>query len=209
MLFESLETRRLMSASPSQLAIDRLQIQSDSLTFAANLASNAATLDVDGAALTADGIASDSTLMPLFATLHSDSNAMRAQLAVACLNETSAVDTDQSAIAAEQIKVIQDIGNPSEESADHAQIVADRIQVQQDEITGLTNRLNIRNADYGKIFNDLSAITAALPGDTGASSQLVSDVQKFVTVRTAGLNAFTSDLQKLVTDHTTLHNDLQ
>jgi hypothetical protein len=163
---------------------------------------------VDTQAMANDGLAGDSTLAPLFATLHTDVAHMQAQLTVANLNEASAVDTEQAAIVTEQIKVIQDLGHPSEVAADHAVILADRIDVQQDEITGLTNRLDIRQADYPQIFNDLNAITAALPGDTGASSQLISDVGKFVTDRTNGLNTFTSDLQTLIADHTTLYNDL-
>jgi len=208
MLFESLETRRLMSATPAQILEARLQVHADFLTFAANEAANGATILVDTQAMANDGMAGDTTLAPLFATLHTDVAHMQTQLTVACLNEASAVYTDQAAIVTEQIKVIQDLGHPSEVAADHAVILADRIDVQQDEITGLTNRLDIRQADYPQIFNDLNAITAALPGDTGASSQLVSDVQKFVTDRTNGLNTFTSDLQTLIADHTTLYNDL-
>jgi hypothetical protein len=210
MQFESLETRRLMSASLVQLTADRLKIQSDLASATATIAVANAVVDVDGAALTADGILSDTTLMPLFTQLHTDRNAMRTQLQLACANEASVVSVDQGVLVSEMNLVIADAGNPTAVAADQAQVLATQIQIQEDEITGLTNRLDIRESTYAtKIFTDLNMIGVAVHNDTNISVDLSAAVVKFLDDRTSALHDFTVGLTTVIADHTTLLNDLE
>ena len=210
MFLETMEARRLMSVTAVNATIltDRLQTRVDLLKFKVDAISCALVMHADGKALKADGVGTDETLAPLFATLKVDVKAMRTQLAADRLNQRLAVLKDQVAIVKDLLKIRADLGNPTAVTADRAQLLADRIQLQTDEIAGLNARLATRQAAHDKIFADVQAISDAVASDAGASEQLKTDVQKFVTDGTNCLNVLETDLQTLVADRTKLASDL-
>jgi hypothetical protein len=210
MFFEPLESRALLSASAVNATIlaDRLQIQNDLIQFKSDCIEYTNTLIADCAALQADDLKQDATLAPLFKTLHTDVANMQTQLKADNLAECSAVLKDQSVIVNEEEQILTDKGNPTKLKADKAALLTDRIQLQTDEITGLNTRLATRQADYTKLFADLSAITTAIGSDSGASAKLKADVTKFTDDRTDALNTIEGDIQKLITDRTKLVTDL-
>jgi uncharacterized coiled-coil protein SlyX len=210
MFTETLESRTLMSASPisTQVAIDRLQIKADLLQFKSDACSDTAVILTDVQALKADGLKNDPTLVPLFKQLHTDLVQMWTQLRIDRLTEAGNVLKDQSVIVIELIKLLKDKGNPTAVTADRAVLLSDRIQLQNDEITGLNTRLTTRQNAYNKIFADLDQITTGVADDTSASPALTAVVQKFAVDRTNCLNAMSADLTKLIADRTQLVADL-
>jgi hypothetical protein len=210
MFTETLESRTLMSVSPisTQVAADRLQVRADLLQFRSDILHNTVTIMTDVQALKADGLKNDPTFLPLFKQFRTDIQHMRNQLLVDRLTEASNVLHDQSLIVTELRQILLDHGNSTTVTADRAQLLTDRIQLQNDEITGLTTRITTRQTDYNTIFADLDAISTAVAGDTTASPALLAEVQKFTTDRTDTLNTMTTDLQKLITDRTQLVTDL-
>jgi hypothetical protein len=210
MFFESLESRTFLSASAvdSQVVADRLQIHADLLKFRADVAECQVTLYKDCQTLKKDDVAQDSTLAPLFTTLHTDVRHMRQQLAADLMTEGAAVLKDQRTILRELWQIFRDRKNSTALTADHAQLLADRIQLQDDELAGLNARLQTRENDFTTISNDLNAIVAAVQSDPDATAQVQADVQKFVTDRTNCLNTISADLQMLITDRTQLTTDL-
>jgi len=210
MFTETLESRTLMSVSPisTQVAADRLQIKADLLQFKSDVLHNTAVILGDVTVLKADGLKNDPTFVPLFKQLHTDLQSMWTQLRIDRLNEASNVLHDQSVIVTELRQLLLDQGNPTAVAADRAQLLTDHIQLQNDEIAGLTSRITTRETDYSTIFADLGAISAAVTGDTTASPALLAEVQKFTADRTNCLNTMTTDLQNLINDRTQLVTDL-
>ncbi len=210
MFTETLESRTLMSVSPisTQVAADRLQVRADLLQFRSDIFHNTVTITTDLQALKADGLKNDPTFVPLFKQFHTDIQHMRNELLIERLTEAGNVLHDQSVIIIELRQILLDHGNPPAVTADRAQLLTDRIQLQNDELAGLTARITTRQTDYNTIFADLDQIFAAVSGDTTASPTLLTDVQKFATDRTNTLNTMTTDLQKLITDRTQLVTDL-
>jgi hypothetical protein len=210
MLFETLESRTLMSVSPisTKVAIDRLEVRIDLLKFRIDTIFYTTKLLADSKRMQADGLKSDTTLTPLFATLHSDVQNMWAQLRVDRLTQASNVLADQSVIDKELVQIIADKGNSTALQADHAQLLTDRIQLQNDEIAGLNTRLATRQADYTTIFSDVSAIATAVAGDPNSSPALTTAVEHFTTDRTNTLNAMTTDISTVIAARTTLVADL-
>jgi hypothetical protein len=210
MLFETLESRTLMSVSPisTKVAIDRLEVRLDLLKFRIDTIYYTTKLLAYCKRMQADGLKSDTTLTPLFATLHSDVQNMWAQLRVDRLTEASNVLADQSVIDKELLQVIADKGNATALQADHAQLLTDRIQLQNDEIAGLNSRLATRQADYTTIFSDVSAIATAVAADPNSSPALTTAVEHFTTDRTNTLNAMTRDISAVIAARTTLVADL-
>jgi hypothetical protein len=140
--------------------------------------------------------------------LHTDVTQMWTQLRIDRLTEAGNVLQDESVIVRELAKLLTDRGNHQAVLADKAQLLTDRIQLQNDEIAGLTARLTTRENAYNKIFADLGAITTAVSADTNASANLLAAVEKFAADRTTCLNTMSADLQKLIADRTQLAADL-
>jgi hypothetical protein len=211
MFCEALESRTLLSVSALNPTIkaDQLQIRSDLLKFKSDLAAGTAIIITDCAAMKADGAFSDPTLHPLFKQFHMDVRSQNQALKLDRLNQSAASLLDQSHIVADIEKILQDKGNKTAEAADHAQLLTDRIALQTDDLTGLNNRLTTRQNDFTTISSDLSAIATAVESDSGASAQLMADVEKFVTDRTTFLNTITADINTLIADRTKFMNDLQ
>ena len=210
MFTETLESRTLMSASPinTQIAADRLQVRADLLRFKADALSDTAVIMTDVAALKVDGLKNDATLVPLFKQLHTDLVQMWTQLRIDRLTEAGNVLKDQSVIVTELVHLLKDRGNPTAVTADKAVLLTDRIQLQNDEITGLNTRLTTRQNAYNKIFADLDQITTGVADDNNASPALVAEAQKFAVDRTNCLNTMSADLTKLIADRTQLVTDL-
>jgi hypothetical protein len=210
MFIESLENRTLMSSTAvsSQVTMDRLQIREDLLQFRTDIVAGELTMISDVKALKADDVGQDATLVPLFKTLHSDVKTMQAALLTERLGEKANVLADESAIVTEQIKFIEDKGNPTARAADRAQLLSEHIELQNDEIAGLDARIATRTADETTITNDLNAIATAVDSDSGASAQVMADVNKFTTDRAALLTTLTADLNKIATDRAQLVTDL-
>jgi len=210
MLFETLESRSLMSVSPftTQVEIDRLDVRAALLKFRYDAVTSTATLVADCSALQTADLKQDATLAPLFRALHKEVKAMRHTLDLDLLNESSAVLKDESVIDAELVKYASDNGNEAARTADRIQLRKDRVQLEDDEIAGLNARLATRESEQTALTADLNAITTALGTDTGASSALKAAVTTFVTDRTASLALFETDLQGIITARTQLVTDL-
>jgi hypothetical protein len=210
MFIEVLESRTLLSASAidPQVKADRLQIKADLLKFESDIAGGTATILMDCMALKADGIYQDATLRPLFKTLRTDVRSMNSQLKLDRLNQSSAALLDQSHIVTDLENILLDKGNKSEETANKAQLLSDRIALQNADVTGLNNRLATRQADVTQISNDLQAIVTAAQGDTGASAQLLADIQTFVTDKNTFLATISADITTLINDRNQLITDL-
>jgi hypothetical protein len=192
----------------AQVAADRLQVDADLLKFKSDCVACTAALLTDRQALQADDVRKDATLAPLFKTMRSDVQQMQVQLASDRLAESSAVLQDESAVVTELEKMIADKGNKTAMASDKSQLLADRIQLQNDEIAGLNARVMTRENDYSKIFADLQNIATAVQNESGVSSQVVTDVRKFITDRTNCMNTLEGDLNTLIAARTQLVTDL-
>jgi hypothetical protein len=210
MLFESLESRTLMSASAidTQVAADRLKIRQDLIQFQTDCLAKTTTLLADCKTLKADGIYKNAALKPLFQTLRTDMATVDQTLRVERLNESSAALEDESNIVADFAKIVADKGDKTVVKADRAQLLTDRIQLQNDDLAGLNARLATRQSGFTTLSNDLNAIVTAIGNDSGASPRLVADVNKFVTDKTTFFNTITADVQTLIADRTQLTTDL-
>ena len=210
MLFESLESRSLMSASAftTQVTIDQLNIRAALLKFRYDAVTTTATLIADCSALHAADLKGDAALAPLFTAFHKEVKAMRHTLDLDRLTESSAVLKDESVIDAELAQYAADSGNPTARAADRLQLRKDRIQLEDDEIAGLNARLSTREAEQTALTADLNAITATLGTDKGASSALQTAVNTFVSDRSASLAEFQTDLSAIITARTKLVADL-
>jgi hypothetical protein len=212
MLFESLESRTLMSVSAidTQVAADRLKIREDLITFQTDCLAKTAALLADCKALKADGIYKDAALKPLFQTLRGDMATLDGQLKVERLNESSAALKDEANILTDfaNIDAAKLSKNKNAEKTARAQLLADRIQLQTDDLAGLNARLATRQSGFTTISNDMAAIVTAIGNDSGASGQLVADVNKFVTDKTAFYSKITADVNTLIADRTQLVTDL-
>lgn len=207
---DPLESRALLSASAtgslfdSTVVADRLVVRADLLKFEADLDASSAQLIVDTAVVKANDAGMAATLNPLFKQLRTDVKTMSTALRVDRLNESAATLTDEAAIDKVLVQEIVDRKNPTAESADKAQLLTDRVQLQTDMIAGLDTRIATRQADEATIFNDVNAIAAAVQSDANASPALVAAINKFTTDRTDRLTTILGDLQNLVTARTAL-----
>jgi hypothetical protein len=209
MFVERLEGRALMSASAlsTQVTIDRLQTRADLLKFRSDIAAGSATLLADVAALKADGLGGNPSFVSLFNKLHSDVQSMQQQLKLDRLNESAAVLHDESVYVQGLIQFIKDNGNPTARAADRQLLIADRIQLQNDEIAGLTARIDTREADCATISTDIQNIITAADA-LSPSGPLQGAILQFAADRTSVFDTITSDLQTLVTDRTNLADAL-
>lgn len=210
MFMETLESRQLMSASvlSSQILADHLQIKADLLQFKSDIVAGELTMLNDCKALKADDVGQDTILAPLFKTLRTDVKAMQAQLLIERLGQKANVLADESKIATDQIQFIEDKGNKTARAADRATLLADHIQLQDDDIAGLDARIATRMSYETTLTNDLTAIFTAVQSDSGASAQVIADVTQFTTDRANLLTTLTADLNKLAADRTQLVTDL-
>lgn len=211
MLVEVLEERTLMSGSPvsTQVKIDRLYVQAALLKFRADIAIGTAKLLGDTQTLKADGLKNNPTFTALFAQLHTDVKNMNQQLRLDRLNESAAVLQDESVIKLELAQILKDkaAGNTTAVAADQQTLLTDRVQLQNDEITGLTNRINTRETDYSTISTDIQNIITAADGLT-PSDPLQAALNKFATDRMWIINKIPNDLTQLMTDRSNLADAL-
>ncbi len=221
MLFETLETRRLLSvslphvacapggsASNSTIAVDEKQIDAAQMQLQMDNWSSARTLVSDVKALLADGLRHDATLMPLFQQLQADGQVMRQDLEADEKAGQTVVSHDQTVINTEELQVCKDKHNPTALKADQAALLADRIQLENDVIAAIDARLATLQADENTIADDLGAINGALSGDTAASPKLVGDVGNFRTDALIAMYGLATDLLGLIGAHVSLVNDL-
>jgi hypothetical protein len=213
MFFETMESRKMLSVSPTAalretLQQDQAQVQAALEQFQSDAVCYTKTILGDIAKLKADGATSDAALMHTFQKFHADVESMWAELKTARINQYEAVSQDQSAVCAELVQILQDKGNPTAEHADREQLLADRVQLEQDAVAGLNARLTIRENAYGTLFSDLSAIDSEVQSDPNASSQLQADVQQFVTDRGDCLTAMAHDIHDVIVARTQLITDL-
>ena len=70
------------------------------------------------------------------------------------------------------------VNNSTALAADHQALLADRVQLQTDEINGLDARIATRQSDYNELSTDLDNIVTAADADTSLSStQLAAVIQ--------------------------------
>jgi hypothetical protein len=210
MFFEPLENRTLFSVVPHdpQVVADRLHVDAALLKFQADAISCTATLLIDAAAIKAHYTPSELALEPLVKTLGTDVQAMWNQLYADNLSESKAVIKDDSNIVAELEKIVKDHGNVAALKTDHATLLADRVQLEKDEIAGLDARIATRTADYTKIFADITNITTAAGKDKNLTSTQKAEINKFASDGTICLNKMLADLKTIAADRTKLMNDL-
>jgi hypothetical protein len=211
MLVEVLEDRTLMSVSAVslQVKVDRLYVQAALFKFKADIAVGTAKLLVDTQTLKADGLKNNPTFTPLFAQLHTDVKNMDQQLRLDRLNESAAVLQDESAITLELAQILKDkaAGNTAAVASDQQTLLADRVKLQDDEIAGLTNRINTRETDYTTISTDIQNILGAANA-LSPSDPLQAAINKFATDRMWLINKIPSDLTQLMTDRSNLADAL-
>jgi hypothetical protein len=210
MFVEKLETRTLLSSAAinGTIAADRAQVWTDLGQFKTDIVSGITTISADLKAIKTDDAADIGTVGPLVKTFHTDANAMRATLLGERLQEKANVLNDQANIVTELEQYVADKGNKSARATDKSQILADRVDLENDEIAGLTARINTRQADYNKLEADLTAIATAVENDESGSTQLSADVTRFVTDRTNVFSTLLADLQTIKNDRTKLAKDL-
>lgn len=207
---ELLENRTLMSATVFDTAVsnDRLQVKIDLLKFRSDALLCRATLLSDALRLRKDDAKQATTLAPLIATYKTDLRAMQLTLQVDRLTEASNALKDQAAIVGVRRQILKDRGDATALAADRAQIMALRIQLQNDLIAGLNARLATRQTQSTQVFNDGQAIIDAVQKDPNASAQVQADVTKSINDRTTCMNSFETNIQTLITDRTQLVTDL-
>lgn len=210
MHIESLEGRTLLSASvvSTQVKADRLVVKADLLKFRSDIAANSAIILSDVELLRNDGLKNDTTLNTLFKSFRKDVNSMHKQLFSDRLDQKANVLKDQLAIALEQIQILKDKHAGNDTTADKAKLLADRVQLQTDEINGLNTRITTRQTFFTKLSDDIDALVTAAESDPTASPQLQIDIQKFATDRSATLTTLTSDLTTIIAARTQLAADL-
>jgi hypothetical protein len=212
--FEGLESRALMSASPSPLTeavkLDHDQIHADLLKFRSDMLSSFVTFQNDVTAIKNDGVANATTVLPLINTFFTDLKSMRKQLKGDLLDEGRKVDHDCDKISMNMMHIGRDHRNHDHDGSesDHADLLANRIQLQKDMIAALNARITVRQTFLTTLENDMNAIVTAAQSDPNASAQLVTDLQKAQTDETNRLNTAISDLQKIAADRTQLVADL-
>ena len=203
-----------MSASPSPLtsavSLDHDQIRADLLKFRSDMLSGFVTFQNDVTAIKNDGVSNATTVLPLINTFFSDVHKMRKALKADLLAESKAVNADERLIFQDMRMITHDRHHHDKagNTADHAQLLADRIQLQEDMIAGLNARIATRQSDFTTLSADMNVIVTAAQSDPNASAQLVTDLQKAQTNETNRLNTLTSDLQTIVADRTKLVSDL-
>ncbi|HXE52579.1 MAG TPA: hypothetical protein VN541_06155, partial [Tepidisphaeraceae bacterium] len=113
---ESLESRTLLSATPSPLSAavmaDRLQVRADLLQFKSDAASCMATMLKDVTAIKADHPSNLTAVKPLVKQFHTDVAHLRSTLLSDRLTERANVLHDESVIVAELRKMVLDRNNP-------------------------------------------------------------------------------------------------
>ena len=213
-MIETLESRTLLSVSPvpvlfnATIRADRLAVKAELLKFRSDIFSCAAMLLRDTQAIRHNIAKGDTSLVAPFQQLHADLKAMRSALRVDRLTESANALADESVIKHDIIQIIKDRGNVTAEVADHAKLLADRIQLQNDLIAGLDSRIATRQADETTLSNDVDAIVTAANNDPNASAALLAAVTTFANDRITCLSTFTTDLQGIEAARTTLVNDL-
>lgn len=209
-MVENLETRTVLSVSPVSMAVaaDRLTVRADLLQFRLDALKGAITIQGDVNALKTAGAKKDPTLAPLFAQLKTDQQAMRKELQSDRLTQATNVLKDQIGILGTLKQIALDHGNADAIAADRETLRTQRVQLQTDEIAGLTTRINTRQAGLTTISADLDAITTAAAALSNPAPGLVDAVNQFSTDRVTLLGTLTSDLTKISADRTQLVADL-
>lgn len=212
MLIESLEGRTLLSASAvnTQVKIDRLEVKADLLKFRSDIAANSATILADVQLLRNDGLKNNASLKALLKAFRKDANSMHQQLFSDRLNQKLNVLQDQLVIVHDQIELLNDKhhGSESEVDDDKGKLLADRVQLQTDEIAGLNARITTRQTFFTTLSNDINALVTAAESDPTTSPQLQTDIQKFATDRSFELTTLTTDLTAITAARTQLAADL-
>lgn len=213
-MIEGLESRVFLSVTPAPMLFnatvksDRLMVKADLLKFRSDIFACDAKLLRDRIAIRKDLAKGDTSLDASFLTLQNDIKTMRSALRVDRLTESANALADESAIKLDIRQIIRDRGNATAEVADHAKLLTDRIQLQNDLIAGLDSRIATRQAELPTISNDVDAIVTAANADPNASAALKAAAQTFATDRTTCITTLTADLGVIATARTQLVADL-
>jgi hypothetical protein len=211
---ETFESRTLLTTTPSPLTTavsqDHDQIRADLLKFRSDMLSGFATFQADVVAIKNDGVKDATTLTPLIVQFVKDLHKMRRTLKGDLLKEGDAVGNDEHAIFNDMRHITRDKHHDDHEAnkSDHSDLLANRIQLQNDMIASLNARIQVRQTDFATLQADMTAIVSAAQTDPHASAQLVTDLQKAQTDETNRETTLTTDLQTLVADRTQLVADL-
>src|SRR5207302_2604069 len=124
------------------------------------------------------------------------------------LAEAANALADESAIKLDIRQILRDRGNPTALAADRAKLRTDRIQLQNDLIAGLDQRVATRQQFLTTISDDVDAIVTAANNDASASDALKAAAATFATDRTNCITTFTADLQAISAARAQLVSDL-
>ena len=125
------------------------------------------TFETDVMTIEKDGVANAKTVLPLINTFFTDVKKMRNALKADNLTESKAVNADESTIAKDMRMISHDKHNAAAEKTDHAKLLADRIELQEDMISGLD--ANQHSAEVLlDAFGDMNAIITAAESDPNA-----------------------------------------
>jgi hypothetical protein len=211
-LCEGLESRVLLSTTPPvfnpTVKADRLAIRAELLKFRSDIFACASTLLKDRIAINKDTAKGDTSLVGPFQTLRTDLNAFHTALREDRLAEAANALADESTIKLDLRQILIDKGNATALAADHAKLMTDRIQLQNDLIAGLDTRIATRQSYLPTISSDVDAIVTAANNDPNASDALKAAVATFSTDRTNCITTLTSDLQDIETTRAQLVADL-
>ncbi|HZL37391.1 MAG TPA: LEPR-XLL domain-containing protein [Tepidisphaeraceae bacterium] len=212
---EGLESRVLLSAAPKPpvlfnptIKADRLQVRADLLKFQSDIFSWDAKLLRDTTAVRENVAKGDTSLVAPFAALRTQVQAMRTSLLEDRLNESISALHDEATIKGDILQIIKDRKNSSAETADHAKLMGDRAQLQNDLVAGLNSRIATRTTDASAIATAAQGLVTAANSDPNASSALQAAVGTFATDRSNCVTALASDLQTIANARTQLSTDL-
>jgi hypothetical protein len=201
-LFEGLESRVLLSTTPPPVfnptvKADRLAIRADLLKFRSDIFACASTLLKDRIAINKNIAKGDTSLTAPFQTLRTDLSAFHTALREDRLAEAANALADESTIKLDLRQILLDKGNATALAADHAKLMTDRIQLQNDLIAGLDARIATRHSYLTTISNDVDAIVTAANNDPNASDALKAAAATFAADRTTCVTTLTADLQTI------------
>ena len=204
---ESLESRTLMSATPSPAVVAAEQkLLGDLATYSTDKGTWNATILKDLQKLAADQhSASTVDVSAQIATLQQD----RTTLLTTLLNDKTAlrtkVDNDLIAVItdAQTVRTDKQTNSPNL-AADEAALANAKLALVNDRASARTTLINDNQTLRSKVLADRQAIITARLAGGGSNTQFLTDRQQLVTDRQSRLNVLSADALTIVADRQAL-----
>lgn len=190
-----------VSADLAKFSAAFATFSSDTLIDSSDLVSAAAVIKTDDPAQAA-------TIAPLITRLDADVKSAQTVLKSETVKPSKLVLTDESAVAAAELKLTLDSANPPLVAADLAALKQDRIKLQADLLAQLDAAIAVGPPDKTKLAADAAALINAIGSGASASTALKAAVAALVLDRTNFLNKITADLSLLSKIRAALNTDL-